>query len=324
MQMAGSIKKNLIVTSIAAGMSAIATAPAQATLQTLDQNSIQFKDFTTGQSTTNFRTYSGGSTGAFSTGNVSDAIKALTDTDVTSNVELGPDNNTLSSDNFGFTGTLGGHTVSVSGVTAADWQNFGSQWLDGFLNTYNGKGGITVTGNNVTVAGVPGLGSFTDTKTDLLNSLIADGGLPSSGDPNIGSLTIDNTGQIQLGLVGFYDLSVPYLDPTKAAHYATVNPVWDTLLKIEAGKFSTSKIPLQASEIAKVTVDDQTSYAYSFAATQSGITASDDHTSYTGIYKWTYTTPNTSAKATPEPSALLGLIGVAGIFASKRKFMRKA
>ena len=320
--MAGNIKSFLIVTSMAAGMSTIAAVPAQATLQTLDQNSVQFKDFTTGQSTTSFRTYSGGSKGTFSTSSAADAIKALTDTDVTSNVELGGDTNTLNSDNIGFTGTLGGHSVSVMGVTAADWKVFGSEWLDGFLNAYNGKAGITVAGNSVTVASIPKIGSFTESKTDLLNSLIADGGLPSSGDPNIGSLTIDNTGQIQLGLVGFYDLSVPYLDPTKAAHYATVNPVWDTLLQIEAGKFSASKVPLQASEIAKVIVDGQTTYAYSFAATQSGITASDDHTSYTGIYKWT--APSTSASKVPEPSVLLGLIGVAGILVNKRKLLKKA
>ena len=323
MQMAGNIKKFLTVTSIAAGISAIATAPANATLQTLDQNSIQFKDFTTGQSTTNFRTYSGGSSGTFSTGSAADAINALTDADVTSNVELGADGNGLNADNIGFTGTLGGHTVSVSGVTSADWQNFGKAWLDGFLTAYNGKGGLTFDGTNVTVTSI--LGSTKDTETDLLNSLIAAGGLPSSGDPNIGSLTFDNTtNQLQLNLVGFYNLAKPYLDPTKAAHYSTGNSVLDTFLNTEVSIFNKSSVPLQASEIAKVTVDGQTSYAYSFHADSSGITASDDHTSYSGIYNWNYTIPSSSTKATPEPSALLGLIGVAGIFASKRKLVRKA
>ncbi|MEH2085662.1 NF038130 family PEP-CTERM protein, partial [Nostoc sp.] len=73
-----------------------------------------------------------------------------------------------------------------------------------------------------------------------------------------------------------------------------------------------------ASEIAKVVTGGQTYYAYSFDPTASGITASDDGVSYSGIYTWT--TPKYAAA--PEPSVILGLMGVAGVFATRRKLKK--
>jgi hypothetical protein len=73
-----------------------------------------------------------------------------------------------------------------------------------------------------------------------------------------------------------------------------------------------------ASEIAKVVTGGQTYYAYSFNPTASGITASDDGVSYSGIYTWT--TPK--YVSAPEPSVILGLMGVAGVFATRRKLKK--
>ncbi|MBD2570493.1 NF038130 family PEP-CTERM protein [Anabaena lutea] len=78
--------------------------------------------------------------------------------------------------------------------------------------------------------------------------------------------------------------------------------------------------PLQASEIAKVVTGGQTHYAYSFNPTASGITASDDGVSYNAIYTWN--TPGYEAAAVPEPSAIFGVLGVAGILAAKRKLKK--
>ncbi|PHM05955.1 PEP-CTERM sorting domain-containing protein [Nostoc sp. 'Peltigera malacea cyanobiont' DB3992] len=75
---------------------------------------------------------------------------------------------------------------------------------------------------------------------------------------------------------------------------------------------------IAASEIAKVVTGGQTYYAYSFNPTASGITASDDGVSYSGIYTWT--TPK--YVAAPEPSVILGLMGVAGVFATRRKLKK--
>jgi PEP-CTERM motif len=80
-----------------------------------------------------------------------------------------------------------------------------------------------------------------------------------------------------------------------------------------------------ASEIAKVVTGGKTYYAYSFNATASGITASDDGVSYSGIYTWNtpgYTAPTPPPTPVPEPSVMLGLLGVAGVFATRRKFKK--
>ncbi|MFB2770749.1 NF038130 family PEP-CTERM protein [Pelatocladus sp. BLCC-F211] len=79
--------------------------------------------------------------------------------------------------------------------------------------------------------------------------------------------------------------------------------------------------PLQISEIAKVTFNNTVSYAYSFTAIDSGAIAGDrnkatDKTSHTGIYSWTKSYHTASV---PEPSALLGLMAVGGLFVVKRK-----
>ncbi len=75
---------------------------------------------------------------------------------------------------------------------------------------------------------------------------------------------------------------------------------------------------IAASEIAKVVTGGQTYYAYSFNPTASGITASDDGVSYSGIYTWT--TPK--YVSAPEPSVVFGILGVAGIFVTQRKLKK--
>ncbi|MBH8571954.1 NF038130 family PEP-CTERM protein [Nostocaceae cyanobacterium CENA369] len=74
-----------------------------------------------------------------------------------------------------------------------------------------------------------------------------------------------------------------------------------------------------ASEIAKVVTGGKTYYAYSFNPTASGITASDDGVSYSAIYTWK--TPGYSTRV-PEPSVVLGILGVAGIVVTQRKLKK--
>ncbi|MEH2070682.1 MAG: NF038130 family PEP-CTERM protein [Nostoc sp.] len=79
-----------------------------------------------------------------------------------------------------------------------------------------------------------------------------------------------------------------------------------------------------ASEIAKVVTGNKTYYAYSFNSTASGITASDDGVSYSAYYTWKtpdYIAP-TPPKSVPEPSVILGLLGVAGIFTTRRQIKK--
>ncbi|ALF56300.1 hypothetical protein ACX27_08005 [Nostoc piscinale CENA21] len=76
-----------------------------------------------------------------------------------------------------------------------------------------------------------------------------------------------------------------------------------------------------ASEIAKVVTGGKTYYAYSFKSTASGITASDDGVSYSAIYTW-QTPGYVPSTSVPEPSVVLGILGVAGIVATQRKLKK--
>ncbi|WP_373527712.1 NF038130 family PEP-CTERM protein [Nostoc sp.] len=291
-------QKLVIGASMAIGVSALATAPAHAT-------SFSFNN------PNEIKTYTGGSNGIFIKGNAQDgtsaAIKALTDNDSTSNVELwhSTENPTA---NIGFTTTVDGKSVTVSSITKDDWKSFGSQWLDGFLQAHSTRG-ITVNGDEVKVGNLPAT-----SKATLLSSLLSTG-LPSSGDPNIGTFAYDaSTSKLTLDLIGHKDLKPRILQN----NYSTGNLYWDNVLKASATKMTS----VQASEIAKVTVgignDMQTYFAYSFDAIATGITASDDKESYSGKYTWSQKLPT----AVPEPSIMLGLLGVAGVFVTQRKLKK--
>ncbi|MCW5314529.1 PEP-CTERM sorting domain-containing protein [Nostoc sp. KVJ3] len=85
------------------------------------------------------------------------------------------------------------------------------------------------------------------------------------------------------------------------------------------------KDPIGVSEIAKVVTGGTTSYAYGFNPTASGITASDDKLSYSAYYTWKtpgYIASTPPSSSVPEPSLMLGLLGVAGVFATQRKFKK--
>ncbi len=285
----------LIVTGI---VGTISVPSAQAAIVRMNANSVQFN-------TTDIQVYTGGSSGQFILNNnaINPAINLLTNPNNNyANVELWRSTeNPLA--NVGFSGILGGKNVSVSSVTAADWQNgLGTQWLNDFLTAYNGRG-ITVSGNNVTV------GAITQTKTQLLTSLLAANGLPSSGDPNISSFTLDtDTNTFSLDLIGHKDLKPRLL----AGQYSTGNAAWDQLLRGAATQITGE---LQASEIAKVTIGNQSYFAYSFNAQSTGITTPDGTESYTGKYTWNKTLP----LPVPESSTIFGLIGLGGILVLTQK-----
>lgn len=297
--MVGSIKKFLMGASVLASASAIATAPAQAL--TLTPSSIEFN-------TENYQTYTGGSDGVFQANDLSAAVTALTDNDPTSNVELWYTSE-HSSANVGFTGqfdskTLGTHTVSVTSVTAADWKIFGEQWVDDF------------------VAANPEINTIlSPADKEVFKIFLKGTGLSRSGDPNIGALTLDEAkGAINLDLVGHLDLK-PLI---KAGQYKMGNRLFDIYFFEESKNING---PIRASEVAKLTVNGKTYYAYSFNPTPSGIVASDDQESYTGIYRYdplitlTPTTPPTTppTQSVPEPTAIGGLLLLGCLMATRRR-----
>jgi hypothetical protein len=102
------------------------------------------------------------------------------------------------------------------------------------------------------------------------------------------------------------------------ARNSTGNPIFDAMLFNLAKTAASTNTKFQMSEIAKITFNGETDYAFSFAAIDSGAIASDrsssDTTSHTGIYSW-----NKTVQDVPEPSAVVGFIFVGGMVTIKRQ-----
>ncbi len=78
---------------------------------------------------------------------------------------------------------------------------------------------------------------------------------------------------------------------------------------------------IQASEVVKTTYEGKTDYGYSFFATQSGLVERGDKLSHTGNYVISLQGIEPIKQKVPEPSIVLGLIGIAGL--AKRKLRRR-
>ncbi|MDZ8096220.1 MAG: NF038130 family PEP-CTERM protein [Nostoc sp. DedQUE05] len=169
----------IIGASMAIGVSALATAPAHATSFSFDNNG-------------EINTYTGGSNGTFIKGNAQGgtkaAIKALTDNDSSSNVELWYSSETPDS-NVGFTATKGNYSATVSSVTANDWNSFGSQWLGDLLSSYTPFQSVW--------------NGFSADSKSLITSYFPSLGM---GDPNIGGFQFGQNGGVELKLVGHLDV----------------------------------------------------------------------------------------------------------------------
>jgi hypothetical protein len=288
--MSGLINKFVVGASVVVGMSAISVTPAFAGNLT----NVQFDG-------TDYRTYNYETI----TNRVeADAISALTDGDSLTNVELAASDE-MGKSHVGFSGLLNGVGVKVESVTAEDWNIFGGQWLKDFQAAYSNLFNATVS--------TP-LGSIN------LGKVVAgaiQGGLARSGDVNIGSFVQDDiTGEYQLNMVGHYNL----LDAPYVKNALTTQQI-NTIKGFMGGN------PLQISEVAKVTIGGEVHYAYSFGATATGILAADaapgDTSSHTGLYTWSRAGQPPVA-AVPEPSTMLGLMAVGGLFAAAKRNSKKA
>lgn len=295
--MAASLKKLLIGTSVAVGMSAVASLPAKAA-------SFDFDN-----SETNYATYTHNSNNLWIQGNEAAAISALTDGNLQTNVELNYTNETNSS-SVGFTATAGNYTAKVSSVTTTEFNAFQGEWLNGLLSTYQPL--QSVWGS----LGAP----FQMMALQAFKSTVG------FGDPNIGEFSLDKTGAMSMKTLGFLDLKPRAISMVDAA-IGQLSPAMKALLTPKANSFKTALgqiNKLQISEIVKVELNGVSEYVYSFNAENSGFVALDDVAgkSYSGVYSWSKAgTP----AAVPEPSTILGLIAVGGLFgAAKRNANKKA
>lgn len=293
--MAALLKKLLIGTSVAVGMSALTSVPVQAAAFDFDN------------SETNYATYTHNLSNLWIVGNEAAAINALTDNNLQTNVELnyfGENDD----DSVSFTAQAGKYTAKVSSVTDAEFLTFQDQWLNELLGTYTPLQSIW-----------SGLNPFVQTvaKTAFTSFV-------GTGDVNVGEFSLDATGAMSMKTLGFFDLK-PRVNAMIDTAYNQLSPVLKAFLAPQVTSFKTALgqiDKLQISELAKVELNGQAEFVYSFKAENSGFVAKDDGQSYSGVYSWSKAgTP----AAVPEPSTMLGLMAVGGLFGlAKRNSSKKA
>lgn len=296
--MKGAVKKLLIVTSITAGMGGIFTAPALA--GSLTNSSIG------GSAADDYLVYDSDGTNTFRVDSTQQNVQRVLDGNAanpTGNVELAASSERDAFDftkNTTLTGEIGGKNITLSSLTEDDWNStdangisFAQRWF-----------------NDVLMAN--GFGNFV--QDDLVyNTFKSRGGLERFSDPNISYVNQDSTGDIRIGLAGHFDATNLLMDALSIDSPFILN------MFREDSKKGTA---IQASEVVKVTYDGVTDYLYSFEATETGLTDIDDDISHNGNYEVTLKPKNVDfsrAAAVPEPSVMLGLLSVAGIFVSKRR-----
>ncbi len=307
-------KKLVIGASMAIGVSALATVPAQAgTLTGASIGGTAASDYfvydVSGNSTvlvpstqTNVQKVLNGNA-ANPTGNVE--LRATTE-------QSGFDfskNTTLS-------GQIGGKSITLSSLTATDWfstgsglvtsygaQNFANTWFNQF---YDAAGLKTQELAIKLALNLPNSTSSSDIRQLTFNTFYGIGGFQRSSDPNISYVNQDDiSGEIKIGLAGHYNLK---------DYYAPLLGPLGSLLKEG----------FQASEVVKVTYNNKTDFLYNFSATASGLTNSSgpgaDGKSHSGNYE--VTIKGVPPTAVPEPSVIVGLLGVAGVFATQRQLKK--
>jgi hypothetical protein len=268
------------------------------------------------------------------------AVRALSDRDVTTNVELWYVGERVGQ-SVGFVATNGEHQVRVSSATEDDWDEYRERWIAGLFAKYKPF--------------EQAWASLSDPAQRAFEDTFRHAGL---GDPNVTEFSLSPTGTVHLQMAGFYDLR-----PTLKSRAERYREQQEQVVRLAAAPLPQKQIVatqlgltveqleakiqdsvtvvegvtaliqateqldevLQVSEVAKVEVYEgdvltATEYAYTFEMTESGFTALDDGESYSGLAEWSLETSGTRASGVPEPSFLLGAIATGAIWrAAKRR-----
>ncbi len=290
----------LIGASIAVSLGAIASAPAQAgSLTNATIGGTAASDYFVYDVKGN-NTVRVDSTQA----NVNNVLNGNA-TNPTGNVELRASSEKAGFDftkNTSLSGTIGGRNITLSSLTASDWTaSFTKTWLTSAL-----------VSNNLAIA-VP--------QVDFLSNIFTNySGQQRFSDPNISYVNQnDTTGEISIGLAGHFNANT-LLTASINSYIGDRNV--STSNKLVAGGLLSllANTQIQASEIVKVSYDNgPAQLLYNFKATQTGLVAADDGQSHNGNYEVKLQGQVPTSQAVPEPSVMLGLLGVAGMFGVQRQ-----
>lgn len=301
--MKSTVKKLFIATSIAAGMGGIFTAPAFA--GNLTNATIS------GSAANDYYVYDSDATNTFITNKTEENVQKVLGGNITNpkgNVELAASSEDKNSFDFTknttLTGQIGGQNITLSSLTSNDWattdasgMTFAQRWFNDAL-TANGFGSLLGGGFGEKLVYNKAFSKFT-----------SGGGLQRFSDPNISYVNQDDsTGLISIGLAGHFDATNLLMKSLNSFEQGIVNKFRDP------NKIGT---PMQASEIVKVNYNGVTDYLYSFTATKSGFIEASDGKSHNGNYE--VTLAGVPPTAVPEPSLMLGLLTVTGMFVSQRR-----
>lgn len=307
--MAKVIKQFLLGVSVCVGVGTIANAPAFA--GSLTNASIS--------GSASYLTYDADPTNTFKVDNTSANLTKVLSGDISSptgNVELFSNSESLSNNVFAnytevssLTGKIGDRDITLSSLTMADWSSpvgsktLGQSWFDEML-VANGFGSLVAT---------PG-------GTALFNAFSQHGGFQRFSDPNVAYVNQnDTTGMISIGLAGHLN-ATPLIMKSIDAFLASSASAQSKAL-VKAFKPVLAAKTLQASELIKYTYNNQTGYLYSFTGVSSGLVEKGDGVSHNGVYEVAMqgVLPEKPQQSVPEPSLLVGLVGVGSFFAAKRK-----
>jgi hypothetical protein len=302
-------KKLLIGASIAAGVSALASTPASA--GSLTNATIG------GSANTDYYVYDVQGNKTVKVPNSLENVQKVLDGNAaspTGNVELRASSEKAGFDftkNTTLTGKIGAETLTLSSLTSDDWFGAGNTTTTyGATNLANTWFNKALQSNGITDVF---LGSVGFTKANLFTAFLVGGGFQRFSDPNVSYVNQDeSTGLIRIGLAGHYDATNLLL--------GQMTPQQQQKLAL-ARMFGVLPAQFQASEVVKYTYNGVTDYLYNFKATNSGLVAADDGRSHTGNYEVDFQ-GKLPVQSTPEPSVILGMLMVGGMFATQRRLKK--
>jgi hypothetical protein len=291
--MSGLLNKFVVGASVIVGMSTV-VAPAQAAFEMKGSDYILYNS-----NGTNTYADPGADVNVLLQGDSSNP---------TGNVELFASSENPSSswnEATSIEGTYKGKNLTISSLTATDW--FGGDMTygaDNFANTYfNAFFDAAIKDSFKSV--LTFTNQLSSTKTQLYNVFLGNNFFKAASDPNISYVT-DNGSDLMLGLAGHMNLKQQY----------------GSLLGSYAFALNDN---FQFSEAVKVNYGGVEKLLFGTVATATGLTELSDGVSHNGNYEVSLLNViEEPPAAVPEPSTMLGLMAVGGLFAAAKRNAKKA